>query len=379
MSLDNFNWGGSQQPVEFFGEKVEPQIDEALQSPVEEPQPTEPTKAEEPVVEEEEVVTFFGEDPETLDLGGSQEPGESKEVVTDNPTPTQKKKATKVDNYYNNLYLDLKDKGFYQNVELEEGQELTAEDLLDLQEQEITERISEWGKSNIGETGAEFLKYLRSGGDPSNFLKMQASLGGLPEGDISDERYQENVIRYTLAGEDWDAEEIEDRVAMLKENGKLEKVALKYDTRVREERARAQEELINEQKEQERVRKENFKQYKNSLLEVAKTKSEINGFRLTPAKATKLVENITKASVTTETGQTLSKFQNDLNQSLKDPEKVLLLAMLVDNNFDFSQIQKQAENKTAKEVKRNIQNHGVSSSGPGSSLDSLVTLADILG
>lgn len=379
MSLDNFNWGGSQQPVEFFGEKVEPQIDEALQSPVEEPQPTEPTKAEEPVVEEEEVVTFFGEDPETLDLGGSQEPGESKEVVTDNPTPTQKKKATKVDNYYNNLYLDLKDKGFYQNVELEEGQELTAEDLLDLQEQEITERISEWGKSNIGETGAEFLKYLRSGGDPSNFLKMQASLGGLPEGDISDERYQENVIRYTLAGEDWDAEEIEDRVAMLKENGKLEKVALKYDTRVREERARAQEELINEQKEQEKVRKENFKQYKNSLLEVAKTKSEINGFRLTPAKATKLVENITKASVTTETGQTLSKFQNDLNQSLKDPEKVLLLAMLVDNNFDFSQIQKQAENKTAKEVKRNIQNHGVSSSGPGSSLDSLVTLADILG
>ena len=379
MSLDNFNWGGSQQPVEFFGEKVEPQIDGALQSPIEEPQPTEPVKAEEPIVEEEEVVTFFGEDPETLDLGGSQEPGESKEVVTDNPEPVQKKKATKVDNYYNNLYLDLKDKGFYQNVELEEGQELTAEDLLDLQEQEITERISEWGKSNIGETGAEFLKYLRSGGDPSNFLKMQASLGGLPEGDISDERYQENVIRYTLAGEDWDAEEIEDRVAMLKENGKLEKVALKYDTKVREERARAQEELVNEQKEQEKVRKENFRQYKNSLLEVAKTKSEINGFRITPAKANKLVENITKASVTTETGQTLSKFQNDLNQSLKDPEKVLLLAMLVDNNFDFSQIQKQAENKTAKEVKRNIQNHGVSSSGPGSSLDGLVSLADILG
>lgn len=53
--------------------------------------------------------------------------------------------------------------------------------------------------------------------------------------------------------------------------------------------------------------------------------------------------------------------------------------MLVDNNFDFSQIQKQAENKTAKEVKRNIQNHGVSSSGPGSSLDGLVSLADILG
>ena len=375
MSLDNFNWGGSQQPVEFFGEKVEPQIDEALQSPVEEQTQPETPPVTEVTTEEEEQVTFFGEDPETLDLGDEPtEPGES----TDKVKP-EKKKTTKVDNYYNSLYLDLKDKGFYQNVELEDGQELTAEDLLDLQEQEITERIAEWGKSNIGDTGAEFLKYLRSGGDPANFLKLQASIGGLPEGDISEETYQENVIRYTLANEDWDAEEIEERVAVLKESGRLEKVAIKYDTKVREERKAAQEELIAEQKEAEKARKEKYKQYKDSLLEVAKTKSEIKGFKLTPAKATKIVENITKPSVTLESGQVLSKFQSDLNESLKDPEKVMLLAMLVDNGFDFSQIQKQADNKSTQQLKRNIQNHGVTSAPePGSSLGAYASLADLL-
>lgn len=371
MKLDDFNWGGSQESVEFFGERVEPQIDEALTPPVE-------TQTEEPevtpVTEEEELeedITFFGEDPETLDLDDSED--------TPKEETKKKTKTTKVDNYYNSLFQDLKEKGFYENVELEEGQELTAEDLLDLQEEEVTRRLSEWGKENLGDTGADFLKYLRHGGDPSKFIQMQRSVGGLPEGDISDEGYQEHVIRYTLANEGWDAEEIEDRINGLVDAGRLEKVAIKYEAKVSEERKRVQQQLIEEQKAQETAKKKEFENYKKSLVEVAKTKSELYGFKITPSKASKLVENITKPSVRLEDGRTISKFQDSINNILKSPEKTMMLAMLAENDFDFSQLQRRTESEVVRKVKRNIQNHEVGSAPrPGSSLGDITTLADLL-
>jgi len=369
MELDDFSWGGTQESVEFFGERVEPQIDEALTPPVKETEEEQPQGANAPEQEEEEVITFFGEEPETLDLEDDEE---------EKPRETKPKKQ-KVDNYYNSLFLDLKDKGFYENVELEEGQELTAEDLLDLQEQEIENRLNRWGEENLGQIGVDFIKYLRHGGDPSQFLQMQQQNGQYPQGDINDPNFQEHVVRFTLANEGWDSEEIEERIAVLENTGKLSTVAGKYNAKLEAKRKEANEALIAKQKEKAERQKQEFKEYTNSLAQVAKSKNEIGGFRITPSRANKLIADITKPTVELEDGRVVSKFQNDINQILKDPEKTLLLAHLADNNFDFSQLQRQANNKAAKEIKRNIQNHGVStSSGPGSSLGGLQTLADLL-
>lgn len=380
--LDNFNWGGT-QPVEFFGEIVEPQIDEAFAAPVQEtPTDDKPSKEDKPTEqvvledEEEEEMSFFGDTPETLDLGGEEEP-----PATDGgEAPKPKKKATNVDNYYNGLFKDLQDKGIFQNVDLEEGQELTAEDLLDLQEKEITERIAAWGEQTIGKTGAQFLKFLRDGGDPSQFLALQQEVGQLPKGDIGDPNYQAYVVRYTLANDGWDAEEIEERVSSLVESGKLEKIAIKYDARLEDERAALEQETIAQQKQRAQKAKEDYEIYRSSLSEFAKANNNVRGFKITPAKATKLIDRATKPVVKTEDGRVLTQFQDEMGKAIRDPEKMLLLNILLENDFDFSQIQKVAATQVTKQIKRNIENHATSSSrNPGSSYgngDSLAFLLD---
>lgn len=378
--LDNFNWDGT-QPVEFFGEYVEPQIDEAFAAPTqatptetEEGKPSE--KKTETIVEEEEEeeMTFFGESPETLDLGGEEETPATEETTT-----KTKKKATNVDNYYTGLFKDLQDKGIFQNVELEEGQELTAEDLLDLQEKEISERIAAWGKETLGETGAQFLKFLRDGGNPSQFLAMQQQAGQIPQGDIADENYQAYVVRYTLANDGWDAEEIEERVQMLQESGKLEKIAVKYNARLEDERKTLQEETLAKQKEAQEKAKQQYEEYRNSLADFAKQNNNVRGFKLTPSKAAKLVDRATKPVVKTEDGRVLTQFQDEMSKAIKDPEKMLLLNILLENDFDFSQIQKVAATQVTKQIKRNIENHATTSSrNPGSSYGAGESLAFLL-
>lgn len=365
--LDNFNWGGT-QPVEFFGEMVEPQQSEVPSSPTqEEPKVEEPK--EETTKEPEEEISFFGDTPDTLDLG--------EEVATDKIVE-KKPKTTKVGNYYQDIFQDLKDKGFYQNVELEEGQELTAETLLDLQEKEITERIAAWGQDKLGAVGAEFLTFLRDGGDPAQFISMQKQLGEIPVGDLSDESYQEQVVRYTLATDGWDAEEIEDRLDMLKSTGKLGKIASKYDLRVSEERESIKEQTLQQEKQSRLKAQKEFEEYKQSLAETAKATAEIKGYKITPAKANKVIENLTRPSVRTEDGRMVTRFQEQMSNIMKDPSKALLIAALAESDFDFSQIQKSAESKATKQIKRNIENHAVSSSSnPGGSYGDIVSLADI--
>lgn len=123
-----FNWD-SPTDIEFFGQAAAPQITEDFIPDEKEDKKDkkDPDKDPEPEPQPEEKFDFFQEDVDPP--AGDPEP-----EPTPDATPTIPEDA---DTYFNDLYADLKDKGIIKNVELEDGEVLTADRLLEIQEEEF--------------------------------------------------------------------------------------------------------------------------------------------------------------------------------------------------------------------------------------------------
>ena len=80
------------------------------------------------------------------------------------------------------------------------------------------------------------------------------------------------------------------------------------------------------------------------------------GFRVTPAKQSTILKNITTPTITLEDGNQITKLQDDLAKAFNDPEKLVALSMVLDNNFDFSSLERKIASQKAKDVKKNIEN-----------------------
>lgn len=143
---------------------------------------------------------------------------------------------------YKDVYNDLKENGIFKHVELEEDEELDADRLFELQQEEyeteVTERLKAWASEELDDDAKAFIKFKREGGNTADFFNVYKLSSELPSGNIKDEDYQDEVIRYQLKEEGWDRDEIEDRLAYLTENGKKEKVAEKYDEKIKQEEAK---------------------------------------------------------------------------------------------------------------------------------------------
>jgi hypothetical protein len=65
---------------------------------------------------------------------------------------------------------------------------------------------------------------------------------------------------------------------------------------------------------------------------------------------------MTKAAVKIGENQFLTQFQNDLQQAFKDKEKTVLLAKLLANDFDLSDLKEKAKTELVRETKSKLSN-----------------------
>ena len=362
--LMDFNWDESGADSFFglneFGEEPKPIEEKTPKSVVQTTPPPatetiEPSKEE---VEKQEESSFFEEEDET-----------KKESTTDNT-------------FYEDVYKDLKEAGIFKHVELEDGEELDADRLYELQQEEIeaevTSRLDAWASQELDEDAKAFIKFKIQGGDTSEFFKTYQNTSEITLGDIEDEDYQDNLIRYQLQKEGWDKDEIEDRLEFLTESNKKSKFAERYHDRLIKEQEKEKQALVKQAEEQKIRAKQQEEQFRASIKDTLDTNKEINGIKFTDKDKSNLINFVTKREKL-EDGRVITGFQRKLSESFNDPKKIALLAKILNDDFDFSSFEKSAITKKTKEIKRNIeqrQSMRPTGSGSSSGANSLASLFD---
>ena len=362
-SLMDFNWDESGADSFFglneFGEEPKPIEEKTPKSVVQTTPPptTETIESDKEEVEKQEESSFFEED-ET-----------KKESTTDNA-------------FYEDVYKDLKEAGIFKHVELEDGEELDADRLYELQQEEIeaevTSRLDAWASQELDEDAKAFIKFKIQGGDTSEFFKTYQNTSEITLGDIEDEDYQDNLIRYQLQKEGWDKDEIEDRLEFLTESNKKSKFAERYHDRLIKEQEKEKQALVKQAEEQKIRAKQQEEQFRASIKDTLDTNKEINGIKFTDKDKGNLINFLTKKEKL-EDGRVITGFQRKLSESFNDPKKIALLAKILNDDFDFSSFEKSAITKKTKEIKRNIeqrQSMRPTGSGSSSGANSLASLFD---
>ena len=371
--LMDFNWdeGGADSffGLNEFGDENKTPAQQATPAQADELEETEDTdkpesedKTKSKKKDEEEKVSFFEE-----------EADEDK---------SKEKTSTADGSIYEDVYKDLKEAGIFKHVELEDGEELDADRLYELQQEEIeaevTSRLDAWASQELDEDAKAFIKFKIQGGDTSEFFKTYQSTSEITLGDIEDEDYQDSLIRYQLQKEGWDRDEIEDRLEFLTESNKKSKFAEKYHDRLVQEQEKEKQALVKQAEEQKARARQQEEQFKTSIKETLDTNKEINGIKFSDKDKNGLINFLTKKEKL-EDGRVVTGFQRKLSESFSDPKKIALLAKILNDDFDFSSFEKSAITKKTKEIKRNIeqrQSMRPSGSGSSSGANSLASLFD---
>lgn len=363
-SLMDFNWDESGADSFFglneFGEEPKPIEEKTPKSVVQTTPPptTETIESDKEEVEKQEESSFFEEEDET------------------------KKESTADSTFYEDVYKDLKEAGIFKHIELEDGEELDADRLYELQQEEIeaevTSRLDAWASQELDEDAKAFIKFKIQGGDTSEFFKTYQNTSEITLGDIEDEDYQDNLIRYQLQKEGWDKDEIEDRLEFLTESNKKSKFAERYHDRLIKEQEKEKQALVKQAEEQKIRAKQQEEQFRVSIKDTLDTNKEINGIKFTDKDKGNLINFLTKKEKL-EDGRVITGFQRKLSESFNDPKKIALLAKILNDDFDFSSFEKSAITKKTKEIKRNIeqrQSMRPTGSGSSSGANSLASLFD---
>ena len=361
-----FNWD-SPTDLEFFGQAAAPQIVEDFikdDEEKEEGKDKDPKPKAEP--EPKEDIDFFKED-----VAEEEDPEEGpKSTIPDN-----------ADTYFNDLYADLKDKGIIKNVELEEGEVLTADRLLEIQEEEfnieVQSRVDSFAEDIIGQDGVDLMKFLRDGGNIKDYVIAMKDSPDMPTGSIEDEGYQEQIVTSQLRMEGWSEEDIQDQIEHLESSGTLKKRAAFFEKNLKEKIQKNKEKMLKAQESKRLAAEQKRSDFEGNLKETLTTKSDFYGFRVTPAKQATILRNITTPSITLEDGNQITKLQDDLAKAFNDPEKLVALSIVLDNNFDFSSLEKKIASQKAKDVKKNIENRRTNPRNVPGSSDIGGSLADM--
>ena len=321
-------------------------------------EPTE-EKIEEPEKEKKEDLVEKPDDKEDKEPEKKPEEKEPEEEKVEEPFSEVQKEEEPEEEIFNDYAKVLKDVGVLENVEIPEDEEITQEKLIELQEQEIESRVEEAIEGFMGELdddGKAFLKFKKEGGDTRQFFEMMKETSELPQGDIDDEYFQKKVTKYYLKTVDnMDDEDVEDRIAWLEETGKLERYAERYNNKLQTIKEKKEQEAVERQKQLAKQQEKDRMAFISTLKDTLSNTDSIKDFPITKQEKKELVDFITKPTIKVDKSKYVSGFSKAINEVTNDPQKLILLAKLLKNDFDISDVIKQTETKEVKKLKNNIQ------------------------
>lgn len=384
--LNNFSWDDAPNLEGKFGADFETQIEENISnvgdgsdenhdfsfgegSEEEQEQGKKPVTKEKEEEEEENYQFGFGnetEEDEEEEDEEEEKPANSKEKETS----TQKEKSAKAEKLNSKGVLSfLKDKGLVEldeNLNLDEMSEDEIEDQLeDVMDASNEAYFSEQVK-DLPTVAKNLLKVAANGGDVNAYLATVASgvSSNLKKGmDLSSESNQELVMRNLLAKEGKDVEDIEHEIEFLKSKDRLASVAEKKYNKWEADVEKQEEDLLEKETARKRQAKENTRKYRTELSDFLGKNKEVSSFSISVADKRELPAYIANPAYETPNGNSISEFQKDLYEVMKDNKKVVALAKILKSDFDFSKLVQKGANAALKDTKDKIQNTKPTPSG----------------
>lgn len=336
--LDNFDW--SEGDNDFFGE----------------PQTTEKTEIEtQPTTEDEDNADKVVEELKKEE----DKKGDKKETAPNFDFEEGEEEEQPVelnDSDYKTLYTKLKEKGV---LTVDAGDEEIDEDkFLELQEQEIDERVDETIKGffeELPEEGTAYLKFIKAGGSSKDFFEVLKNSAA--NFDIASERGQEEFLRnYHKRVDDWDDEDIDDAIERYKEKGTLQRYAEKYHGKEKEKEQARLKNLEKQAEAQKQAVIEQQKVFSETLKTLIEDSTEVKGWKLNKADKKELHSFITKPTIKVGNNKYKTQFQDTLQKVFQDKEKMILLAKILKSDFSLDEIEREKETAVAKKAKQEIQN-----------------------
>lgn len=346
--LDTFQWDESVPELDFFGE-----VTKNPNLAVEESDKDDEGKEEEKKTEDLDVFSEFEVEKEKEE--DVVEDTDDAEEKTDKTVGEQQTSLSNI-----SVANFLKDKGII-DFELEEGQELEDIDA----ELLIEEGFESSVEKKVGDLMAglpdkvkNMVKFAINGGDPDEYLSTVAKStteGISTKMDISKESNQEKFMRFKLLSEGNDEEFVDAQIEFFKDSGKLDSLATKaYESWKTKEDEKAAT-LAEEQRERVQKAKAAQIEYKKDIAKHLSEIESINNLKFTKKDAKELPDYIGEASVTLEDGRKITPFYRDLFESMKDKDKLVVIAKLVKSNLDLKDIETAVATKQAQKVKSDIQ------------------------
>ena len=227
--------------------------------------------------------------------------------------------------------------------------EPTAEGLQSLIQETVEKRSQkavEDFRESLPETAGKLLEVLEKGGTIEDFQAMNSEID-FSKVDSSNERNQGYLVEDWMKLQGMDDLEIRETLESYKAAGVLEKQAKFAQKKLHEHQVKSAEERMQalEQKQQEIAKQQEAEAIR--FEEKVKGLKEIQGFSLTPKKAQKLYDFITKPG---EDGKT--EFEK-----MDSEENRLLYAMFAMDGFDKNKLSKQEASKQVIKLKKKLGNY----------------------
>ena len=249
----------------------------------------------------------------------------------------------------------LKEKGLV-DFELEKDAELNselAEEILeDSLDKRIEERVNELFEDLPNEV-KELNKFVIDGGNINDFLNAYSKNKDVNT-DLTKEENQELMVKNHLKKEGYDDDYIKSQIEFLKDSNNLEKIANTYLNKYKKEKEKEKETILKEQKNKSILEKENRRKLKNKVVDYIKDKENINGLTLSKSDKRVLPSYMTDKKIKLKNGETISEMQKDLYMALQDEKKSIIISKLLKNDFNFKEIEINAETKVTKQIKDDI-------------------------
>ena len=270
----------------------------------------------------------------------------------------------------NNIVSKLKEEGIFSTLEDEEFEDISNEQLPDLIDKEVDARVEETMESFFEELDDEavaFLKFKRNGGSTAEFVSMLQAKTSTPEGELDDESYQEKVVKHGMKLEGYDDEDIQDKIEWLKEGAKLKRHAEKYEAKLEKVNEAQQQRLLKQQHQQAEQAKQQRAELSNNLKSLLEDSDTIGQFTFSKKDKKELHSYMTKTNVKVGKNSYMTKMQKDLQTAFQNPEKILVIAKLLKNDFDISDVIRDTETKVTRKTKDKIERKSSSIKGSQSS------------
>jgi len=297
---------------------------------------------------DEDDIDFFSEDNEDSD-------DEQEEDKEDKSSEDEPKKSSKIETL--NL---LKEKGLI-DFELEEGEDLNddnADNILeDSFESSLDSRMKET-LDGLPPLTKSMVEFAIKGGNEGDFLSEinksnSNNVQITDEMDLKDEKNQKAVIEADLKSQGYDKDYVDTHLDFLKDSGKMESMSEKVHSKIIKSQNETREGKVKEAAERKESLKKNQRAFKSKISERLKDSDELKGLKITDKHKNSLPSYMSDPTVKTKDGE-VSKFQHDLFKALQDEDKSMLLARIVHDDFDLSDIANGAVTKQTKNIKKDV-------------------------